>query len=85
MSRGLCSVEWSEYGCMRKSGDNAGCLGTLSVPVTFILHVVHLINVGFNVAWLVGYCVATLDFIVEGGQPIGRCDGDFVDVAILIG
>jgi len=70
---------------MQKSSDNAGHLGALSIPVTFILHVVCLINVGFNVAWLVGYCVAMLDFIIEGGQMIGRCDGDFVDVAILIG
>jgi len=70
---------------MCKSGDDASRLGDFSVPVAFVLHVGHLINVGFNSAWLFMHCVVMSNFIVEGGRMVGSCDGDCVDVAIRIG
>jgi len=49
-----------------------------------VLKSLFCISVSCNSALLVGKCMVLPHFVVEGGRPLGRCDGGCVDGSVQI-
>jgi len=78
---GVSSVECVSInpdGHWHKSGD----VSAVFVPCGVVLKSLYCINVGCNLALLVGQCPVSPNFIVYGGRPVSRCDGDSVDSSV---
>jgi len=61
-----------------------GGVSAIFVPCVVVLKSLYCISVGCNSALLVGQCMVLPHFVIEGGRPLGRCDGGCVDSSVKI-